>query len=85
MSDEDIGRTGIVRHSIDTGSSHPIKQPLRRNPVHMNPEIDKQIDDMLSKDVIQPSSSPWSSGIVLVAIGLKQQSLDLKMLCQKER
>ena len=81
-SDEDIGRTGIVRHKIDTGNAHPIKQPLRRNPVHMNPEIDKQIDDMLSKDVIQHSSSPWSSGIVLVTKkdGTKRFCIDYRKL-----
>ncbi|MCG8033578.1 MAG: reverse transcriptase family protein, partial [Candidatus Thiodiazotropha taylori] len=32
----------------------------------MNVEINQQIDDMLEKDVIQPSSSPWASGIVMV-------------------
>ena len=65
-SDADLGRTGVVRHKIYTGDAHPIKQPLRRAPMHMNPEIDDQIDDMLQKGVVQPSSSPWSSSIVLV-------------------
>ena len=32
----------------------------------MNMEAEKQINEMLQKDVIQPSSSPWSSGIVMV-------------------
>lgn len=81
-SDEDLGRTGVVRHKIDTGNAHPIKQPLRRNPVHMNPEIDKQIDDMLSRKVIQPSISPWSSGIVLVTKkdGTKRFCVDYRKL-----
>ncbi len=65
-SDEDLGRTGVVRHKIDTGNAHPIKQPLRRAPVHMNEEVDRHIEDMLEKQVIQPSSSPWASGIVMV-------------------
>ena len=65
-SDADLGRTGVVRHKIDKGNAHPIKQPLRKAPVHMNPEIDDQIDDMLQKGVTQSSSSPWSSSIVLV-------------------
>ena len=42
------------------------KQPLRQLPVHMNEEADKQIDEMLKKDVIQKSTSPWASGIVMV-------------------
>ncbi len=32
----------------------------------MNEESGKQIKEMLEKDVIQPSSSPWASGIVMV-------------------
>ena len=32
----------------------------------MNEEAEGQINDMLRKDVIQPSSSPWASGIVMV-------------------
>ena len=65
-SDDDIGRTGIIRHRIITKEDRPIKQPLRRLPVHMNQEADKQIDEMLKKDVIQPSASPWASRIVMV-------------------
>ena len=30
-----------------------LAQPLRRLPVHMNEEVDKQIDEMLKEDVIQ--------------------------------
>lgn len=62
----DLGRTGIIKHRIPTGDARPIKQPLRRVPVHMQEEVEKQIDQMLSDGVIQPSSSPWASGIVLV-------------------
>ena len=64
--DEDLGRTGIIRHKIPTKEVRPIKQTLRRLPVHMSQEVDKQIDEMLKKDVIQPSASPWASSIVLV-------------------
>ncbi|MCG8044653.1 MAG: hypothetical protein JAY66_03025, partial [Candidatus Thiodiazotropha taylori] len=65
-SDSDLGRTGIIKHKIPTGNARPIKQPVRRLPMHMNEEINAQIDDMLQRNVIQPSSSPWASGIVMV-------------------
>ena len=65
-SDTDIGRTGIIRHKIDTGDAHPIKQPLRRMPFHMQGEADKQIETMLQNNIIKPSASPWASGIVMV-------------------
>ena len=65
-NDNDLGRTGIITHRIPTAEAHPIKQPLRRLPVHMQDEAAKQINEMIEKDVIQKSSSPWASGIVMV-------------------
>ncbi|XP_056017492.1 uncharacterized protein LOC130053875 [Ostrea edulis] len=32
--DKDFGRTDVIKHSINTGSKAPIRQPLRRTPVH---------------------------------------------------
>ncbi|CAG2249543.1 Transposon Ty3-G Gag-Pol polyprotein,Transposon Ty3-I Gag-Pol polyprotein [Mytilus edulis] len=66
LSDNDLGCTSIVRHRINTGTNYPVKQPPRRTPVAMRDEIDKHIDNMLERGVIEPSEGPWSSGIVLV-------------------
>ena len=62
----DIGRTSVVKHNINTGDARPVKQPLRRIPAHMTEEVNSQIEEMLSKGVIEPSTSPWASNIVLV-------------------
>ena len=62
----DLGRTDLVRHSIDTGDHRPIKQPYRHLPVWQQQEAEKQIGDMLEKGVIEKSISPWASPIVLV-------------------
>ena len=66
VDDNDLGRTNIVTHSIDTGENHPVKQPPRRLPIHQRQEEQRQVDRMLSGDVIEKSFSPWSSPIVLV-------------------
>ena len=65
-NDDDIGRTGVLKHKIPTANARPIKQPLRRVPYHMQKEMDDQIESMLKKDIITPLKSPWASGIVLV-------------------
>ena len=39
---------------------------LRRHPLPHLQEIDRQVHDMLAQDVIEPSSSPWSSNVVIV-------------------
>ena len=64
--ENDLGRTGIIKHKILVDNAKPIKQPLRRVPVHMQDEVNKQLDLMLENDIIQPSASPWASAIVLV-------------------
>ena len=63
---DDMGRTGAVKHSIDTGTSPPVRQQCRRVPPFRREQAKKMIDDMLQKDIIQPSSSPWASPIILV-------------------
>ena len=60
------GRTSKLKHFIDTGAAHPIRQPVRRIPPARRREVTNLLDEMMKKDVIQPSSSPWASPIVLV-------------------
>jgi hypothetical protein len=43
-----------------------VKEPPRRVPYHLQGEYDTAIQDMLNKNVIEPPTSPWASGVVLV-------------------
>ena len=62
----DMGRTNLVTHCIDTQDSRPIRQPPRRLPIAKQ-EIERaEVEKMLEKEVIEPSSSSWSSPVVLV-------------------
>ena len=65
-SKQDLGRTDAVYHSIHTGDAPPIKQPSRRLPLHYQQEVRHLLDEMQQQGVIESSSSPWSSPIVLV-------------------
>ena len=64
--EKDIGRTNLVYHKIDTGTAKPIKQAPRRLPFNKQPVVDEMVQDLLSRDLIEPSQSPWSSPVVLV-------------------
>ena len=56
----------MVKHEINTGSAKPIKQRLRRLPHYAVNEVDRQVDDMLKRGIIEHSNSPWAAGVVLV-------------------
>ncbi|XP_066267523.1 uncharacterized protein [Branchiostoma lanceolatum] len=62
----DLGRTDLVQHRIDTGDAAPIKQRPYRTPVHRREVLRNQIAEMLDHDVIEPSTSPWASPVVIV-------------------
>ena len=61
----DIGRAIGVQHKINTGDAVPLKQPPRRLPIAKREEADRAVEEM-EKQIIEPSSSPWSSPVVLV-------------------
>ena len=66
FSNNQLGRTFLVHHSIDTGDALPIKQrPYRTTPENKR-KSDRQVSDLLQRGIIQESVSPWSSPVVLV-------------------
>jgi len=62
----DVGKTHLSTHTIDTGDAAPIRQHPYRTPIKQQEVIKEEIDKMLEKGVISPSTSPWSSPVVLV-------------------
>jgi len=62
----DLGKTDLVRHKINTGDAAPIRQPPRRLPSLKKDEANKAVTEMLEQGLIETSTSPWASPIVLV-------------------
>jgi len=50
-----MGRTNLVEHTIDTGSNRPIRESLRRHPRAHLDEIDRQVDELLQNDFVEPA------------------------------
>ena len=67
VNSAEIGRTDLVHHQINTGDSDPVKQQARRIPLALRPKVEQMINDMLEQGIIEESSSPWASPIVLVS------------------
>ena len=61
-----LKQTNILQATFNTGHSQPIKQRPYKNPLALQSNIDKQINDMLDAGIVSPSSSPWSSPMVIV-------------------
>lgn len=62
----DLGKTGLVKHTINTGLAPPIKQHPRKLPQVVQEEVNKEVDRLLEENIIEKSNGPWASPIVPV-------------------
>lgn len=61
-----LGCTEVLAHKIYLSHDLPIKQkPYRVSPAKLQ-VIKEQVDDMLKRNIIEPSSSPYAAPVVLV-------------------
>lgn len=66
LDDSELGVTQYTQHRIETGDEPPIRQYARRIPYSVRGHVTGLVDEMLRREVIRPSSSPWASPVVLV-------------------
>ncbi|KAJ1210124.1 hypothetical protein NDU88_005492 [Pleurodeles waltl] len=60
------GLTHLCVHDIDTGDSPPVKNKIYRLSDMVKASIKEEVSKMLTLGVIEKSSSPWASPVVLV-------------------
>ena len=65
LNDNDLGRTHLVSHRIETADARPVRQLARRLPFHLHEEVRGLVDNMLSQGIIEPCCGPWASPILL--------------------
>jgi hypothetical protein len=65
-SDQPVRTTEVIMHRIDTGDARPFRQTLRQQPKTTRDESDTLLKEMIQQGVVEPSSSPWASNVVLV-------------------
>ena len=61
-----MGGTDYVEHTIDTGDSRPIRLQPHRLPISKQDCETQEVQKMLKRGIVEPSSSPWASPVVLV-------------------
>ena len=65
-SSRDLGHCKILTHQINTGTADPIHQQPYPSAFKHRELLQTQVTEMLKDKVIEPSSSPWSSPVILV-------------------
>ena len=67
VDSNDVGSTDMVKHSIPV---IPGTRPIRQAPHRLGPvkelEVEQQLPKLKEQGLIEPSSSPWASPVVLV-------------------
>ena len=66
VSDEELGETNLVEHEIKLTDNTTITTPPRRLPYALRTELEEELERLLNTGCIEPSTSPYSSGLVLV-------------------
>ena len=61
----DVGKTNLLKHEIITNGS-PIQINPRRQPVHLQQQIQEDISQLLKNGIIKECESAWNSPIVCV-------------------
>ena len=56
----------MVTFDIDTGEAEPVYQRPYSTPVSLRESVDVEIEWLLNKGYIRPSSNPWASPMVTV-------------------
>ncbi len=65
-SPTDMRRTGLVRHTIDTGDQRPIHLPPRHLPIAKQEIEQEEVQKMLDRCMIELCQSSWATPVALV-------------------
>ena len=62
----DLGNCDLVKHEIKLKDEKPFKEPHRRIPPAIFQEVREHLKEMMEAGAIRPSTSPYSSNVVIV-------------------
>jgi hypothetical protein len=78
----ELGQNNVIQHVIDTGTERPVRQRAYRATLPDQQFISAEIQRMLDANIIQLSTSPWASPVVIVSKknGKKRFCVDYRKL-----
>ena len=84
---DDIGKTPLLKHDIDTGDEAPVKQRCRRFAKCHIEIIQEHIKKLAAAGLIRPSESEWASNCLIVKKkdGTWRLCIDYRALNQKTK
>ena len=66
LADHELGEANLIEHRIEMTEHKPFRTPPRRLPYALRTELELEIDRLMNSGCIEPSTSPYASGLVLV-------------------
>ena len=66
LPDDPISFMDLIQHKINTNGALPVNIKQFRHPPNIRDEIQRQVKELLEKDIIQESESPYNSPVFLV-------------------
>ena len=79
--DGELGYTNLLPHRITLTTQQPVAQRYRRIPPTQLQEVRDHLDELLKKDIIRPSTSPYAAPIVIV----KKKDGSIRCCCDYRR
>jgi hypothetical protein len=78
----DLEVCDVLQCEIDTGDALPVRSRYFQYSPEQKKILKQQVQELLDADIIEPSDSPWSSQVLLVA---KKDSKDLRFTVDYRR
>lgn len=66
LTNLDLGHCGVIKHRIPTQKAAPVYRRAYRIPYSKREEMQRQVDELLEKGIIEHSTSPWGAPALLV-------------------
>lgn len=63
---QQLGKTSVAKHFIDTGDDTPVKVPPCSISFHYTEKVSSQLQEMAAEGIIRPSNSLWCAPVVYV-------------------